>query len=100
MKSLLLLPLLLLLFGCEKVLPSPEFTHPNHVEIHVEVIDALVVLDVDGQEVIIDGRGAHMVKVLIFAYAWRIGVVDVYAKKATMAIHISVGGGLYEGGAY
>lgn len=98
MKSLLLLPLLLLLFGCEKVLPSPEFTHPNHVEIHVQVIDALVVLDVDGEEVIIDGRGAHLVKAFRYSEALRLRVVYVYGKKATIAIHDYIRGKLYEPG--
>ena len=97
MKTALLL-LLLLLVGCEKILPAPELARPIHIEIHVQAINALVVLDVDGKEITIEGRGTHLVKALVFPDARRMRVVLVYGKKATIAIHDYVGGRLYEPG--
>lgn len=97
MKTALLL-LLLLLVGCEKILPAPELARPIHVEIHVQAIDAVVVLEIDWEEVTIDGRGKHLAKALVFPDARRIRVVLVYGKKATIAIHDYIHGKLYEPG--
>jgi hypothetical protein len=92
-------PLFLIFFvSCEKILPAPELARPIHIEIHVQVIDAVVVLEIDGEEVTIDGRGKHLVKALVFSGARRMRVVLMYGKKATIAIHDYVGGRLYEPG--
>lgn len=83
----LLLPLLILLIGCEKKAPSPEITRPNHVEVHVQVIDAVVVLNADGQELVFDGRDAHGVTVYQLSSLDRLAVLWVLGNKATLSIH-------------
>jgi len=81
-------PLFLIFFvSCDKIIPAPHLQHANHIEIHVQVIDAVVVLEIDGEEFTIDGRGKHLVKALVFPNARRMRVVLVYGKKATLSVY-------------
>lgn len=86
------------LFGCDKISIPPDVNRPTHVEVHIQVIDALVILEVDGPEVTIDGRGTHLVKALRYPSVRCVRVVLVYGKKATIAIHDYSRGSLYEPG--
>ncbi len=98
MKNCLFSFLLFMLVSCDKLSIPPAVDRPTHIEIHVQAIDAIVVLDVDGKEVAIDGRGTNLVKALRYNSMSRVRVVLVYGKKATIAIHDYSRGLLYEPG--